>query len=316
MDCMSIYLITLVVAATSFIIVLIILRILFRDKLLILKRIGGIISNKQNTAQEKSVSRAKSDSNVDPKMKILKKLSNELLISGVLIRPSEFLTIWIILSLVPSCFFLVVSRDIVIAIALFLVGTVLPLLFLHIKKVKRIELFEKQLAEAVTVICNCLRSGLTFHQAIESIANEMPEPISKEFGRVIREMKLGNTIEKSLSNMADRLNSKDFMLMVSAVLIQRQTGGNLSEILANIAVTITERYKIKSEIKVLTTTGRTSGMVVGAMPIIILLFFSLVNPGYIRSFFETSAGITMLIVAAVMETVGYLIIRKIVNVKF
>lgn len=316
MDCMSIYLITLVVAATSFIIVLIILRMLFRDKLLILKRIGGIISNKQNTAQEKSVSRAKSDSNVDPKMKILKKLSNELLISGVLIRPSEFLTIWIILSLVPSCFFLVVSRDIVIAIALFLVGTVLPLLFLHIKKVKRIELFEKQLAEAVTVICNCLRSGLTFHQAIESIANEMPEPISKEFGRVIREMKLGNTIEKSLSNMADRLNSKDFMLMVSAVLIQRQTGGNLSEILANIAVTITERYKIKSEIKVLTTTGRTSGMVVGAMPIIILLFFSLVNPGYIRSFFETSAGITMLIVAAVMETVGYLIIRKIVNVKF
>lgn len=313
---MSIYIITLLIAGTTFFIVLAILQMLFKDKLLIIKRIDGISSNKQNETKDMKNRKLKQDRSVDSKVKILKRLVNELSLSGVLIRPSEFLVIWIALSLVPSSFFLMVSHDIIVALALFLVGVFLPPLFLHRKKVKRVELFEKQLAEAVTIICNCLRAGLTFQQAIESIANEMSEPISKEFGRVIREMKLGNTIEKSLSNMADRLGSKDFILMVSAILIQRQTGGNLSEILSSIAVTITERYKIKSEIKVLTTTGRTSGMVVGTMPIGILLFFMLINPGYVKSFFDTNAGIAMLIAAAVLETIGYLIIRKIVNVKY
>jgi tight adherence protein B len=105
------------------------------------------------------------------------------------------------------------------------------------------------------------------------------------------------------------------MLIVSAILIQRQTGGNLSDILANIADTIKERFALKRELKVLTTTGRTSGMVVGFMPIGILLLFMLINPDYVMVFFKTQVGVVMLIAAAALETIGFLIIRKIVNIK-
>lgn len=106
------------------------------------------------------------------------------------------------------------------------------------------------------------------------------------------------------------------MMIVSAILIQRQTGGNLSEILTNISGTIKERFKIKNEIKVLTATARTSGLVVGLMPVAIILVFMLFNPDYVTIFFESNLGIAMVIVAMVLELIGYLLIRKIVNIKF
>ena len=275
-----------------------------------------MISSDKKEILEKKKRKAKNDKNLETKIKFLMKLSNELSLSGILIRPSELLFIWAILTLVPSSLILAFSRDFMVTLGVFLIGLFLPPMFMHFKKVKRVELFEKQLVDGVAIICNCLRSGLTFQQALDSIANEMADPIAKEFGRVLREIKLGNSLEKAMLNMSARLGSKDFGLIVSAVLIQRQVGGNLSEILASIAATIKERYKIKNDIKVLTTTGRTSGLVIGCMPIIILLFFMLINPDYVRSFFDSTIGIVLIVTAAVLETIGFIIIRKMVNIKY
>ncbi len=313
---MNIFIVTALVMTTLFILLVAAAQFLYRDKITVNRRMGRLTSGSMGEVVVKKKNKMKRERRVDTKLKIFKSIASELSLSGVLIRPSEYLVIWSLISLVPSSIALIISRDIIVALAFLLVGLFLPPFFLHRKKIKQVELFEKQLPDAVAVICNCLRSGLTFNQAIESIANEMPEPISKEFARVLRELKLGITFDKALNHMGERLGSKDFLMIVSAVLIQRQTGGNLSDILFNIATTIKERYKVKSEIKVLTTTGRTSGMVIGFMPIFILLFFMLLNPEYVRGFFDTTAGVIMLIAAGVLELIGYLFIKKIVNIKF
>jgi tight adherence protein B len=116
--------------------------------------------------------------------------------------------------------------------------------------------------------------------------------------------------------MASRVGSVDLMLAVSAVNIQRQTGGNLSVILGNISTTIKERQKIKDDIRVLTATGRISGAVIGSIPVGIALILLLINPDYIMMFFDTQIGIFMLIVAAIMETIGFLVVKKMVTVKY
>lgn len=287
-----------------------------KDKLVMSKRIGKILSGRENNTAVSKKGRDKRRRSADKPLMVFTKIENSLTSAGLLIRPSEFLTGWCLAGLLPPLLLLLLTKNIVITLGALLVGVFLPPYFLHIKKAKRVELFEKQLVEAIAVICNSLKSGLTLQQAMISIAGEMPEPISREFGRVIREINLGSNMEKALTNMAERLNSKNFMMIVSAILIQRQIGGNLSDILANIAGTIKERFKIKSEIKVLTTTGRSSGKVVGLLPIFILLFFMLVNPAYVESFFHTTAGIMMLVAAAVLETVGFMVIRSIVNIKY
>ncbi|MDP4119166.1 MAG: type II secretion system F family protein [Bacillota bacterium] len=313
---MNKYIIALLTACTTFAFVLIILKRIFRDKLIIINRVQKLVSNDKPELQVQKIKKKKNERKLDTKIKFLKRLANELSVSGISMRPSEFLFMWALVTLIPSSLCLVFSFDFIVALGALLLGLFTPPLIMFFKKGKRIELFEKQLVEATAVICNCLRSGLTFLQALESIANEMPEPISKEFSRVLREMKLGNSLEKALNNMSARINSKDFTLIVSAVLIQRQIGGNLSEVLSSLASTIKERDEIKKEIKVLTTTGRTSGIVVGAIPIFILLFFMMINPSYVRLFFESSLGIGMLVAAGVLEGIGFLIINKIVNIKF
>lgn len=313
---MNAFAITLLVAATVFTITLTILYKVFEDKRLISKRIDRIKTTIISEVEKKKKRKKRQDGSVSTKIKILKRLENELSMSGILIRPSEFLIIWIGLTLIPAILLLALTSSFVVALAALLIGVFIPPFYVHTKEVKRVELFEKQLVDALAIICSCLKSGLTFQQALVSISTEMPEPISEEFGRIVRELKLGNTLEKSLTNLSEKLNSKNFMMIVSAILIQRETGGNLSEILTNLAGTIKERFAIKSEIKVLTTTGRTSGIIVGLMPIFIMLIFMLINPSYVLIFFETSLGIALLVIAVILEVIGFLFIRKIVNIKF
>jgi tight adherence protein B len=144
----------------------------------------------------------------------------------------------------------------------------------------------------------------------------MPAPIGMEFGKVCNEIRYGATMEEALNNMVDRVKSPDLMLVVSAVLIQRTTGGNLSEILSTISDTIRERIKIKGEINSITAQGRMSGLIIGALPIGIAAILMVVNPEYMSTFFTTTAGNIMLIVSVVMEIVGFFAIRKVVTVEY
>lgn len=310
---MNAIMVTLLIMITVFFLVLLLLYAISADQRQMQKRFAAMTSHgNTDLANLKKVKRDRDKS----KHKVLKKLENDLSMSGILIRPSEFLLFWFVLAIVPSTLLFMLGANIIFVIIILVLGLFAPPLYVNKKRAKRVELFERQLIDAISIMSSCLKAGLTFQQALVSISTEMPNPISEEFGRVVKELKLGSSIETSLTRLSDKIGSQNFMMIVSAILIQRQTGGNLSEILINISGTIKERFKIKNEIKVLTATARTSGLVVGLMPVAIILVFMLFNPDYVTIFFESNLGIAMIVIAMIMEVIGYLLIRKIVNIKF
>ncbi|MDD3307390.1 MAG: type II secretion system F family protein [Acetobacterium sp.] len=310
---MNAIIITLLIMVTVFFLVLLLLYVISADQRQMQKRLEEMTSQRSSDLENlKKVKRNRDKS----KHKVLKKLENDLSMSGILIRPSEFLLFWFLLAIVPSTLLFMLGANIIFVTIMLIFGLLVPPLYVNKKRAKRVELFEQQLIDAISIMSSCLKAGLTFQQALVSISTEMPNPISEEFGRVVKELKLGSSIETSLTRLSDKIGSQNFMMIVSAILIQRQTGGNLSEILINISGTIKERFKIKNEIKVLTATARTSGLVVGLMPVAIILVFMLFNPNYVTVFFESNLGIAMIVIAMVMELIGYLLIRKIVNIKF
>ncbi len=248
--------------------------------------------------------------------KLMDTLFDALISADIMMRPEEFALIWIVIAFVPSGLAALFGAGILPSLTLAGLGAFLPLLFIKIKKDKRNKMFESQLGDTLIVICNSLRSGFSFQQAMENVATDMPAPIGVEFSRVCNEIRYGATMDDALENMAARIKSPDLMLVVSAVCIQRTTGGNLSEILSTISNTIRERLKIKGEIRSITAQGRTSGMIIGALPAFIAIALMLINPGYMSTFFTTSTGRIMLIVSVVMEILGFLAIRKIVSIKY
>ncbi|MHB1455134.1 MAG: type II secretion system F family protein [Saccharofermentanales bacterium] len=250
------------------------------------------------------------------KGKALKKLSDELSLAAIPLRAEEFLLLWLLAALAPAGLVSLVRFNVFVCAALISGGTAIVPALLNRAKKKRITMFDKQLSDALSIIGNSIRAGFTFQQAMESISKEMPDPISKEFSRTLREIKLGVTMERALGNMIERLDNGDLELIVSAVLIQRQVGGNLAEILDTISQTIKERIKIKNEIRVLTASARTSGMIIGLLPVFILGILMLINPDYVSVFFTTSQGIAMLAGSAILELTGFMLIKKVVSIKF
>jgi tight adherence protein B len=129
-------------------------------------------------------------------------------------------------------------------------------------------------------------------------------------------MRLGVPIETAMENIVRRMNNQDLDMLVSAVLIQRQVGGNLADIIDNISVTIRDRLKIKGDVKAMSASGRVSGMVIGMLPVFLIGILMVLNPDYILTFFQTTPGIIMLCVAGTMELTGFMIVQKIVDIKF
>ncbi len=315
---MAVFFVCVTACTFAFFLVLSVVQIIGGEKEEVRERLKRIFSGQAEKTDRKIRRIQKKKENKLPGIfkTIGQYLSDELSRSGIKLRGEEFLFIWTVLTLLPWGLFLLYKGDWLVFFAFSLLGFVLPVFMLKRAKNKRIALFEEQLSSALIIMGNCLRSGLSFPQALDSIVRDMPEPISKEFGRVVKEIRFGVSMEKALDNLAARIKSKDFTLLVSAVLIQRQVGGNLSEILTNISDTIRDRLKIKGNIKVLTTTGRASGKIVGLIPAFILLVLMVINPDYVRSFFETQAGIIMLVLAAGLELIGFMVIQKVSRIKF
>jgi tight adherence protein B len=195
-----------------------------------------------------------------------------------------------------------------------LVGILIPRMIVNKKAANRAKAFNFQLCDALTLVANSLRTGYSFLQSIEMVAKEMPAPVSVEFSRVRREMNLGLTTEDAMNNLARRVDSADLDLVVTAVLIQRQVGGNLAEILDNIGSTVRERIKMKREVNALTAQGRMSGFIIGSLPIGLGVFIYFVNPKYMEILFSSPFGQMMLVGAFCGQVVGIILIRKIVNI--
>lgn len=248
--------------------------------------------------------------------KLMDTIFNELILADIMMKPEEFSMIWLLLTFVPAGLAALFQAGLMPSVTLAAVGAFLPIFYIKIKKGKRIKAFEAQLGDTLIMMCNGLRSGFSFQQAMENVASDMPAPIGVEFGRVCNEIRYGATLDDALNNMVERVKSPDLMLVVSAVLIQRTTGGNLSEILSTISETIRDRIKIKGEINSITAQGRMSGMIIGALPICIAAILMVVNPDYMSTFFTTSAGNIMLAVSIVMEVLGFFAIRKVVTIEY
>ena len=211
------------------------------------------------------------------------------------------------------------------AIAL-LVATVLgwwvPRFYVGRRKAARLQAFNDHLADTITLIANALRAGASFLQAIELVVRETQPPISTEFNRVIREVNLGLPFEQALANMVRRVRSDDLELMTTAISIQHQVGGNLAEILDSIAFTIRERIRIQGEIRTLTAQQRLSGYVVAGLPIFLIVILSVIAPTFMQPMFEAPPdvlgiplGVIILGVGGIMMLIGFLAIRRIVDIE-
>ncbi len=195
------------------------------------------------------------------------------------------------------------------------VGYFAPRWYLSFRHRRRVNAFNNQLSDTLNLWVNALRSGYSVLQAMETIARELPPPVSVEFNRVVQEVRLGLPLEVALQNLLRRVDSDDLDLVVTAVNVQREVGGNLAEILEVISHTIRERVRIKGEIRVMTSMGRYSGYIITLLPIILTLLLFVINRAYIMQLFSETCGWIMVGVGLTMMTAGFLAIRKIVDVE-
>lgn len=207
------------------------------------------------------------------------------------------------------------TLDVTTAVLAFLAGIVITAVLLRLRIQRRQKQFTNQLGDMLTMVANALRSGFSFLQAFELIAREMPAPMGTEVKQVVSEINLGGTLENALNNMQRRVQSSDFELVVTAVLIQRQVGGNLAQILDTISETIEERIRMRREVMALTSQGRMSGMILAALPIALAAAIAFLSPGYFTPFLENPMSRYIIAGCAVMEFIGFLIIRRIVDIK-
>jgi tight adherence protein B len=255
-------------------------------------------------------------------------LARDIARADLKLKPSEFLAIWGGAIIGIPLLFIVVSvalpalrSPIALLVGAFL-GFMLPRFWLNRRKAGRLGAFNKQLPDTITLLANGLRAGSSFLQAVELVVRESRPPMSTEFSRVIREVNLGLPFEQALENMVRRVRSDDLELMATAISIQHQVGGNLAEILDSIAYTIRERIRIKGEIRTLTAQQRLSGYVVGFLPIGLAGFLFVAAPGFMDPMFFNPpgiaglpAGVIILLFGGIMMFIGFMLIRKIVDIE-
>ncbi|MEM7117193.1 MAG: type II secretion system F family protein [Chloroflexota bacterium] len=214
------------------------------------------------------------------------------------------------------------NQSLIFAFLFALLGLRLPRIYLGFAATRRINAFNDQLSDTLNLWVNALRSGYSVLQSMETIATELPPPVSKEFERVVQEVRLGLSMEQALDNMLLRVPSEDLDLVITAVKIQREVGGNLSEILDTISYTIRERVRIQGEVRTLTAQGRISGWVVAALPIALMLVLLGLNPEYISELWVWEnpivfipCGWYLLGIGFLMMVFGFLFIRRIVDIE-
>ncbi len=205
-------------------------------------------------------------------------------------------------------------QEVIFVVAGVVIGFFGPDWFVKFRMGKRLKAFNGQLGDTIGLLANSLRSGYSMLQSMELVSRESPDPIGVEFRRVVREVGLGLTIQDSLTNLLRRMPSDDLDLLITAINIQYEVGGNLAQILDTISHTIRERVRIKGEIQVLTAQGRVSGYIISALPPLIGVVVTVINPSYMNTMWDFP-WIIMPICGGVMVFVGFLVIMKIVNIE-
>jgi len=196
-----------------------------------------------------------------------------------------------------------------------LLGFILPRVFLNIRQTRRLHAFNDQLGDTITLLANSLRSGYSLLQSMEMVARELPSPMNEEFRRVTREIGLGLSTQEALNNLLRRIQSDDLDMMITAINIHHEVGGNLAEILDTIGHTIRERVRIKGEIRTLTAMARYSGYLVSILPVAVAGLLFVMNADYMSRLWQDPCGVQMIILAVIGMVTGWIIIRRVVSIE-
>ena len=243
------------------------------------------------------------------------RLEQELKQSSLSLKASEFIILIIILLLLLGVIGFLLIGNLSLTVIMLVGGLIVPYFYLKYSQKQRLDKFNDQINDSLTIISNSLKAGYSFFQALEMVTKEMEAPISEEFTLVLKKMNLGASPQEALRDLTDRIGSDDLDLVVTAVLIQRQVGGNLSEILDSISGTIRERIRIEGEINTLTAQGRASGFIVALLPIALGALLFVINPEYMTPLFTTTLGRMMLAIGGFSQLIGIFLIKKIIEIE-
>ena len=250
-----------------------------------------------------------------PQLQSLTNLDQKLRQAGLPVLGTESIIIAILLAVVAGL--IVFSLTISLAISILAGASVIFIFYLAISLLvqRRQQKFVNQLGDCLTTVANALRAGFSFTQAMDLVSKEMEPPISEEFAHVMRDVSYGMPLEQALEDMDGRVASADFSLVVTAVLIQREVGGNLAQVLDTISDTIKDRIRMRREILAITAQGRMSAWVLAGIPVFIAIVELIADPHHFDEMLDSGIGFPALIFAVISEIVGFAVIRKIVNIK-
>jgi tight adherence protein B len=235
--------------------------------------------------------------------------------ADISLRVTNFLGISALTGVAATIIAYVLSKRVEVAWVALLVGFVLPYSYASIRRNKRFEKFEELFPEAIDTLARAVRAGHAFTTALEMITAEVSEPVSGEFRQLYEEQKFGMPVRDALLNLTDRMPLVDVKFFVTAVMLQRETGGNLAEILDNLSYVIRERFKIQRQVRVYTAQGRLTMALLMGMPPIIVTTMLLLNPSFIRPLFSDPIGHFLLVAGITLQTIGYFVIRKIIRIQ-
>ncbi len=234
---------------------------------------------------------------------------------GLSMRAGNFLGFSALAGVVATIVAYTVSKRVEVAWVALLVGFLLPYSYASFRRNQRFEKFEELFPEAIDTLARAVRAGHAFTTALEMITNEVAEPVAGEFRQLYEEQKFGMPVRDALINLTERMPLVDVKFFVTAVMLQRETGGNLAEILDNLSYVIRERFKIQRQVRVYTAQGRLTMALLMGMPPIIVTVMLLLNPGFIQPLFSDPIGHTLLVAGIILQTIGYFVIRKIIRIR-
>ena len=238
-------------------------------------------------------------------------LQSELTQAGIPLRVGEYFTLRVVVGIVLSLPVLALQLPGILMIPVAVVGFFLPQLYLRRLQGQRLQKFNDSLVDALSLMANAMKSGSSFLQGLDLVAHELPAPLGDEFGQIVTEISVGTPVEEALQNLTKRVPSYDVFLMVTAVLIQRETGGNLAEILDSISYTIRDRIRLLRQVKVMTAQESMGAILVGSLPIVMGVGFTLISPAYTRPLFDETLGRIMLAGALGLEIVGFVVMSAV-----
>lgn len=243
------------------------------------------------------------------------RLEQMLNLAGVPLKPEEYVMFqWICTALGAGLLYLVTGQVLLLAVGGVL-GFALPRMWIGRKRKARMTAFNDGLLDMLTTIIGSLRAGFSFAQALRTVVDESQGPVKEEAEIVLKDMQYGSSMEDALTEWKERMPSEDLDLMIQAILIQRQIGGNLAVVLETIVQTIRDRSRIQRQVTTLTAQGRLSGMVVGLLPFVLGCVLYFIEPDYIGTLFHTPIGIGLVAAGLVSGSIGFLFIRKITTIE-